>query len=187
MVGTFHPGDYLIIAPVSPESVNAGDVIVFDGVNADGDPEVIVHRVVRVLPKGLATRGDNNPWEDEDMVTGDNLVGCVTHFERGGRRRRVHGGELGLLRVRALRVWKWAGLRARMAAAVLGRRPYHLLRDSGLVARMWQPTIIRVYLLADGDPVVKYVCGGRTVARWWPATYRFQCRKPYDLIISRPD
>jgi hypothetical protein len=34
--------------------------------------------------------------------------------------------------------------------------------------------------------VVKYVCGKRTVARWWPETGQFQCRKPYDLIISRP-
>ena len=77
--------------------------------------------------------------------------------------------------------------RSRLAAGSLMRRPYSGLRGSGLVPRLWQPTITRVYLAGGGDPVVKYVCSGQTVARWWPETDRFLCRKPYDLIISRPD
>lgn len=187
MVSTFRPGDYLTIGPASLESVQTGDVIVFEGLDAAGEPDVIVHRVVGVRPEGLATRGDNNPWADGDPVTGDNLLGRVTHFERGGRRRRVRGGQWGLLYARLLCGRRWAVWRGRQAAASLGRRPYRWLRNSGLAPRLWQPAITRVYLVADGDPVVKYVCGGRTVARWWPETGRFQCRKPYDLIISRPD
>ena len=187
MAGTFRSGDYLTISPASPESVQAGDVIVFEGVDPEGEPDVVVHRVVDVLPEGLATRGDNNPWVDSVLVTADNLLGRVKHFERGGRRRRVRGGQWGLLHVRTRRAWRSVGWRTGLAAASLGRRPYRWLRASGLVARIWQPAITRVHLVADGDPVVKYVCGGRTVARWWPATGRFQCRKPYDLIISRPD
>jgi hypothetical protein len=187
MAGTFDPGDYLFIAPVSLESVNVGDVIVFDGVNAGGDPDVIVHRVVGVLPEGLVTKGDDNPWADGVLVTGDNLLGRVTHVERGGRRRRVRGGRWELLRVRLRRRWRRTVWRGRLVAASLGRWPYRWLRSSGLAPRLWQPVITRVYLVVDGDPVVKYVCEGRTVARWWPETGRFQCRKPYDLIISRPD
>ena len=187
MAGTFRPGDYLIIAPATLESVEVGDVIVFDGVDAAGEPDVIVHRVVSVLPEGLVTRGDNNSRLDPTPVTMDNLLGRVTHFERGDKRRRVRRGRWGLLWVRLHRGWRWAVWQSRLAAASLGRRPYGWLRGSRLVRWLWRPTITRIYLAGDGDPVVKYVCGGRTVARWWPEADRFQCRKPYDLIISRPD
>jgi hypothetical protein len=187
MSGTFRPGDYLVIAPMSPERVKAGDVILFDGMDADGNPDVIVHRVVAVLPDGLATRGDNNAWTDEVLVTGDNLLGLVTHVERGGERRRVRGGRSGLFRVRVLRALRLAGQWNRHMITAIGRRPYRWLRRSGLVPWLWRPSITRVYLAVDDEPVVKYVCDGRTVARWWPETGRFHCRRPYDLIISRPD
>jgi len=39
----------------------------------------------------------------------------------------------------------------------------------------------------DNKPLVKYICGGRTVARWWPEQDRFECKKPYDLVIRRED
>jgi hypothetical protein len=187
MAGTFRPGDYLTIMPASLERVRAGDVIVFEGVDAEGKPNVIVHRVVSVLPEGLATQGDKYSRADGELVTGANLLGRVTHLERGGRRRRVRGGRWGHLHVRGIRARRWAGWRSRRVVASIGRRPYGWLRGSDLVPRLWRPTITRVYLAAEDDPVVKYVCGGRTVARWWPESGRFQCRKPYDLIISRPD
>ena len=187
MAGTFRPGDYLTIIPASLESVQAGDVVAFEGMDAEGEPDVIAHRVVVVLPEGLATKGDNNPWSDGVLVTEDNLLGRVTRFERRGRRRRVCGGRWGLLRARWLRARRRAGWRSGRSVASMGRRPYRWLRGSGLVPRLWRPAITRVYLAADDDPVVKYVCGGRTVARWWPESGRFQCRKPYDLVISRPD
>jgi hypothetical protein len=187
MAGIFRPGDYLIIVPVSLESVQAGDVIVFDGLDAAGEPDVIVHRVVDVLPEGLVTRGDNNSRLDPAPVTMDNLLGRVTHFERGDKRHRVRGGWWGLQRVRLNRGWRWAVRRSRLVAASLGRQPYGWLRGSRLVCWLWRPAITKIYLAGDGDPVVKYVCGRQTVARWWPDTGRFKCRKPYDLIISRPD
>jgi hypothetical protein len=183
MGGTFRPGDYLAVAHVSLADVRPGDVVVYRRLDHQGDAEELVHRVVTRAPGGLIAQGDSNPRADTTLVTTDNLLGRVTHIERNGRTRRVRGGRLGLLRARMLHarrpVWRL------MACA--GRIPYRWLRGSDLISGLWQPVIIKIHLVMDDGPLVKYVCGGRTVACWWPEQARFECYKPYDLVIPRPD
>ncbi len=186
MLGTFRPGDYLTVEPVPLAAIRLGDVVVCRGREEAGEPDEIVHRVVDVLPDGLVTRGDNSPYVDSVPVTQDTLLGRVTHVQRGGQVRPVWGGRRGLLRARMLHArcavrrfgWRWL--------SIVGRRPYRWLRQSGLVGRLWRPAITRVRVEAEDGPLVKYVHRGRTVARWWPERGRFRCRKPYDLVISRP-
>jgi hypothetical protein len=129
----------------------------------DGEEIPIIHRVVAIRPAGLCTQGDNNAQVDAELVTADRLLGRVTYVERGGRRRLVRGGRAGQLWV----VYLHARRCAYKMAACLGRGLYRRLRASGLQ--------------------VKYVCGRRTVARWWPHQNRFECQKPYDLVIPRPN
>ena len=183
MLGTFRPGDCLTVAPVSLADVCPGDIVAFRRLDDDGDLGEFVHRVVAVVPGGLVTRGDNNPCADSTLVTADNLLGRVTHVERDGEMRPVRGGRWGLLHAWFLharcRVWR--------LVACVGRGPYRWLRHKGLIARLWRPTVMKVHLATGNGPLVKYVCGGRTVARWWPEQNRFECRKPYDLVIPRPD
>ena len=108
------------------------------------------------------------------------------HVERDGKTRRVRGGRWGLLRVRALHSWhrvRWRGWRL---VTFVGRWPYRWLRNSGLVPRLWRPPVTKIQITTENGPLVKYISGARTVAYWWPATGRFQCRKPYDLVIPRP-
>jgi hypothetical protein len=187
MAGTFRPGDYLILEPVPLATIHPGDVVVYQGRDQEGNPDDVVHRVVAVVPGGLVARGDNNPRPDNILVTADNLLGRVTHAERCGTIHPVRGGRWGLLRARLLHVWVYGRLYGGRVARILGRWPYRALRRSGLVPRLWQPAITRIVLTpADGPAVVKYVSRGRTVARWWPATGRFLCRRPYDLVIRRP-
>jgi len=187
MLGTFRPGDYLTLESVAFDSIRPGDVVVFRGVNQEGEPDQIVHRVVAIQLDGLVTWGDNNPWADTDLVLEEDLLGRVVRFERDGRTRPVHGGRWGLMHFRTLRTRHRLRWRSRRLIVSVGRWPYRLLRSSGLVPRLWQPSITTVYLTTEDGPVVKYVCGGRTVARWWPEANRFRCRKPYDLIIARPE
>jgi len=71
--------------------------------------------------------------------------------------------------------------------AFVGRWPYGWLRNSRLVSQLWRPVITRIYITTEDGPLVKYISGRRTVARWWPATGRFHCCKPYDLVIPRPN
>jgi hypothetical protein len=187
MGGTFRPGDCLTVVTVPLADVRPGDVVVYRGPNHRGEAEELVHRVVAASPGGLVARGDSNLRADATLVTADTLLGRVTHVERDGRTRPVRGGRLGLLRARVLharrRVWRhvWRLL------VLVGRRPYRRLRESGLIARLWRPAVIKIRLATENGPLVKYVCGGRTVARCWPAEGRFECRKPYDLVLRRED
>ncbi|MGC9333599.1 MAG: signal peptidase I [Anaerolineae bacterium] len=182
MAGTFRAGDRLTLASATIDEVRPGDVVVYTSTHGGGRDE-LVHRIVSVAPDGLVARGDNNPCPDPVVVTDDNLLGRVTHVERAGRTWPVPGGWWGLLHARRQRIrvalWRWA--------KAVGRRPYRRLRASGLVARYWRPTVQTVRVTTDKGPVVKYVCEGRTVAEWWPEQDRFECRKPYDLVIPRPE
>ena len=181
MRGTFRPGDRLTVEPVSLSDLRAGDVVVFHGVNCREDADTIVHRVVAVRADGLVTRGDNSSTADLYPLTEERLVGRVVKVERGGRSWNVHNGRAGLCRAYALRL-----LRSAVALlGLIGRWPYRGLRASGLARRFWQPAITRVYLQTERGPLVKYVCAGRTVACWRPTERRFECRKPYDLVIDR--
>ena len=183
MTGTFRLGDCLVIEPLSVADICPGDVVAFRRPENGGGVDTVTHRVVAVTSGGLVTRGDNNRCVDAVLVTAENLLGRVTHVERdGGVVRRVQGGRLGLLRARVL----WAGRSALGARGGVGGGPYRWLRERGLLRRLWQPTVMRVRVETDGGPLIKYVCGGRTVARWWPQAGRFECRKLYDLVIPRP-
>ncbi len=183
MLGTLRPGDQLVIEPVPFTAMRPGDVVAFRPTAADDEKIPIVHRVVAIRPAGLLTQGDNNAQVDAELVTADRLLGRVTYVEGGGRRRLVRGGRAGQLWVVYLR----ARRRVYHLAARLGHGPYQFLRASGLMRRVWRPRITRLRLVNNRGTLVKYVCGGRTVARWWPDQNRFECRKPYDLVIPRPD
>jgi signal peptidase I len=183
MLGTLRPGDQVVIEPVPLTAIRPGDIVAFRQTIADDGKLPIVHRVVAIRPMGLLTQGDNNAQVDEELVAADRLLGRVTHIERGGRRRLVCGGRAGQLWVVYLR----ARRRVYNLAARLGRGLYQRLRASGLMRRVWRPKITRVRLVNNHGTLVKYVCGRRTVARWWPHQNRFQCQKPYDLVIPRPD
>jgi signal peptidase I len=187
MLGTFRPGDRLLAEIVPLTAVRPGDVVIYRGQEKEGKPERIVHRVVAVTAGGLVTRGDNNRQVDKGLVTQDVLVGRVTHRERGGRVRPVWAGCWGVLQLWARRAWRRVRRLGWQLLRLVGAWLYRWLRTSGLAGRLWRPTITRLLVTTGNGPLVKYVHRQRTVARWRPATGRFSCRRPYDLIILRPD
>jgi hypothetical protein len=162
-------------------------VVTYRGYSPDGEPTDVVHRVVAIRPGGLVTQGDNNARPDDGLVTQEVLLGRVTHLERGGRVRRVWPGRRGALHAGARRAWSrvwrlgWRGLR------IVGRRPYRRLREGSLVRRLWRPEIIRLHVETANGPLVKYLHRGRVVGWWRPESGGFSCRKPHDLVITRPD
>ncbi len=182
MRGTFRPGDRLTVEPTALSELCVGDVVVFHGVNCREGADTIVHRVVATRADGLVTCGDNAMMADLYTLTAERLVGRVIQVERRGRTWAVRNGWAGLWRVRALRLLRFI---IRLLA-LIGRWPYRGLRASGLVRRFWRPVITRVYLRTERGLLVKYLHGGRTVAWWRPTERRFECRKPYDLVIDSP-
>lgn len=183
MRGTFRPGDGLVIAAVGVAAVRCGDVVVFGSRNGVAESRDVVHRVVRVVAEGLITRGDSNHFVDPDPVTAENLVGVVKHARRGRRLIAVAGGARGTWQARIQRM-RWL---LRRVLGKLARRPYHALRVSGLVRRVWRPEVRVLVVQYEHGPVAKVLVGRRSVAAMSLATGRFVCRKPYDLVLRRED
>lgn len=190
MAGTFRPGEILILKPTDIKNIRPGDVVVYECQTQqeaeavkhprNGNPPTeAVHRVVSILPEGLVTRGDNNPGVDRELVTQDNLVGLVTHVERGRKQSVVFGGLAGLIHTRVLQskrfLWK--------LFAHLGGGLYRKLRASGFVAKIWHPKFTKIILLTEEGLIVKYTFSSRSVASWMPKKERFICQKPFDLVL----
>ena len=183
MQGTFSFGDRLIIEHVQLASVRPGDVVVYRVLNHQSKRDMLVHRVMGVVSNGLVLRGDNNFCDDKTLVDKNNLVGRVSHVERGGKRAPVRSGCSGLLIARVshglrfLRHIMWKFIR------IMGRWSYRRLRDSGLIQRLWKPSILKIQLMTANGPLIKYVCRNRTVAFLWPHKDSVTYRKPYDLVM----
>lgn len=175
---TLRPGDVLMVSPAGPEEISRGDVVAFRRTGPGGDVTIVAHRVQSRTEAGFTTRGDSMPSPDVESLHPTSLIGRVHLVQRGNQIRPVWGGRAGQL---------WASyVRLCRQVARWARRPYNLLRASGLVHRLWKPRLVQVHLGSGDGRQVKYIHRGRAVARWWPEEGRFWCRKPYDLVIAPP-
>ena len=178
MTPTFRAGSILYVRP-QMRGLTAGDVIVFRDTSSQ---ENIVHRVVAVHGDELITRGDHNALNDELPVQPEQIFGKVERVQIGLAEKPVQGGQRG---------WRQAQLQRALqhlsgaTKRVLGI-PYRLLRRSGLVARFWHPVLTQVNFQENGICFIKYIHRRRTIAIWYPAQGRFECRKPYDLALRAP-
>lgn len=178
MWGTFRAGDILLTEAISLEDVRLGDVLTYCSSQCRKTRDVVVHRVVAHTSGGFVTQGDAMRRPDTDPVRAQNLLGRVIQIQRGGRVYPVKNGWRGRL---------WAHyLRIRRRFLSLGRAPYHWLRASGIARRLWSPPVASVTLATSEGLMVKYLCGGKTVAFWRPETSTYWCRKPYDLVLDVP-
>lgn len=187
MAGTFRDGDALRTIPVAHADLRVGDVVVYRKPGASEGRDKVVHRVVRIIPGGVILCGDYNPVHMVEVVLAEDILGRVTHVERAGRWRRVQNGRGGQVRGlvlharRTLRRWTWKH------AQRIGGPTYRRFKRSGLARRIWKPAITQITLQTDYGPSIKYLVRGRTVAQWWPQLNHFEIRRPYDLVITRPE
>ena len=179
MAPTFRAGQLLYVRPTGA-CIEPGDVVVY----RHGDLHV-VHRVVSIAQGRLVTRGDACPQPDACPVVPEQLIGRVEMLEDHGRLRPVRGGHRGLWRART----GWVAREARTAARPL-RALYCGLRGSPVVRSVLNAVFGRgltsVRVETPDGPIVKYLWRGRVVARWWADENRFECRKPFDLLIAPP-
>jgi signal peptidase I len=152
----------------------------------EAESRLLVHRVIAVRPRGLVTRGDNNPAPDKDFVSPELLVGRVAALERLGRRVRVCGGTGGFIIASGRRFFRRVARSFFRVVRFPLRPAYRLFRRSGIIGAIWKPRLTAVQFRSPSGPFVKYMRGSRTIAMWWPERRNFQCRRPYDLIIKPP-
>ena len=176
MRSTFISGQYLYTHPLS-DTPNPGDVVVYRKGNG-----YVVHRVKKVLKTGIVTRGDNNPFEDDQLVSPTQLVGVVKKAGHGHTPRPVQGGRWGLFRAQVR--WKAMEVSNRLLP-VIGA-PYRWLKKSRLVPRIWHPAITMLQVHTQDGLMIKYINRGKTVATWLPELRHFHCKRIFDLVILPP-
>lgn len=182
MTPLFFPGDLLCVRKSVFGSTHLGDVVICDLETNKQHNNYVVHRVVLAKDDYLVTQGDNNLKPDKQMVTKDTFVGLVTSFGRQKHVYSVKGGYIGLFYARIIhaRNYIWFFIKR------LGWRIYRLIHQSGMVAKVWQPAIIKIRVMTHEGPLIKYCHINRTIARWWPEIKKFDIVKPFDLVIPSP-
>jgi len=178
MYPTLIEPELLEVVPYSSTPVHVGDVVFF--VQA-ADAAQIVHRVVRLAPAGLVTRGDNSPGDDEGLCRFDDVRGQVVAAWRGQRRRAILGGRLGQWGAWSLRM-------RRMFLAAGGRlltRPYHALARCGLL-RPLVPAGLRPRVLSfQNEGLVRYrLVMGRLIVGEYDAARRAWRIQPPFLVFT---
>jgi hypothetical protein len=183
MDGTFRFGDRLIIESVALHDVRLGDIVVYRAMNRRGMEDTLVHRVCGIHHGSLITKGDNNPHKDSTPVNGENLIGKVTQVEREGtvisaKRFEANPFQPHFVR-RTLSIRRGLFYLTRFFGGDL----YRWMRNRGTLTKAWRPDLMKVRVMTEKGPMVKYVHKNRTIARRWSNTGQFICRKPFDLVL----
>jgi signal peptidase I len=176
---TLHESDLLEIVPYGGGAAQVGDVIAVAPPDAD---HLVVHRVVRVMPEGVCTRGDNSAGEDDWCLGPERVIGRVVAAWRGQRRRRISGGWTGRLWVYALRGRRILG----RVASLLLRPVYHWLAHTGIVRRL-VPASLRprvVVFGADARARLRLLLGRRIVGEYVPGWRKWRFRRPFRLLVD---
>ncbi|MBN1815650.1 MAG: hypothetical protein JXA14_27700 [Anaerolineae bacterium] len=176
---TLHESDLLEIAPYGDGAAQVGDVGVLAPPDAD---HLVVHRVVRVMPEGICTRGDNNTGEDGWCLGPERVIGRVVAAWRGRRRRRIFGGWAGQLWGYALRGRRILG----RAVAALLRPVYHGLACVGIVRR-FVPSSLKpcvVVFQAGERRWLRLMLGRRVAGQCSPFQGRWIIRRPFRLLVD---
>jgi signal peptidase I len=177
MQSTFRTGQLLYVRP-GVQDVKPGDVVVYEQAG-----RYFVHRVLSIGENGYITRGDNNQFTDPEPVASGQVIGRVEIHQSQSGSTWVRGGRAGLWLVHLRTAARWLEPSLRL---VFGW-PYRLLKASKIVPRIWRPVISHVHLNTDSSTLVKYIYHKKTVAIWEASRGRFECRQPFDLIISHPE
>lgn len=179
MTPTLHESDLLEILFYDDRTVRVGDVIALAPPDAN---HLVVHRVVRLMPEGVYTRGDNNTWEDGWCLGSERVIGRVVAAWRGRRRRRILGGWAG-------RLWGYAIRERRILGRVVSMLlspVYHGLARSGIVHALMPASFKpRVVLFGTGESArMRLLLGRRIVGEYVPDWRKWRFRRPFRLLVD---
>jgi signal peptidase I len=178
MKGTFRPGDWLRIERTDWGEIACGDVVVFK-CQSQGEESIVVHRVISRTILALVTRGDANPEPDAHPVAEPECLGRVVAFERGGRRRIVRKGKMGLLHARRVRA-------GRVLLRILFRpfRPFFRhARERDWIGALFHESIQEVHFITPRGPLVKFIRRGKTVGTWRPDEKQLLCGRIGRMLL----
>jgi signal peptidase len=172
---TLSESDLLAIEPYDNQPVRIGDVIFF--LSPQGEKPA-VHRVVRISPEGVRTRGDNNTRMDPWIIHPEDIFGRVVRAARGEKQRSVYGGIAGQLWSLSVRAFK-------MLEKSLSFF-YHRLAQSSLF-RYLVPLQKRMRIIALTSATgkeFKLLLGRWVVGRYKPEMISWHIRRPFRLFVD---
>lgn len=167
--------DVLEVAPYDNQPIRVGDVIYFVPPHWQ---HPVIHRVVRVTPTGIRTRGDNNSRIDPWIILPEDVIGQVVRAARGKRRRPIYGGIAGRLWAVGVSIFK-----------VVVKFPsffYYLLACSVLL-RYLLPLHRRMRIITINQPggeELQLVLGHWLVGRRRPGMDHWWIRRPFRLFVD---
>ena len=86
---TLRESELMEIVPYDNRPLRVGDVVLF---LLSTDDQFVVHRIIRISPAGISTRGDNNTKEDAFLLQPSDIKGQAVAVWRGQKRREIAGG-----------------------------------------------------------------------------------------------
>jgi len=171
--------DTLQVVPYGEARIACGDVVVF---SSPVDRRRIAHRVIRVTPRGLKTRGDNGGAVDPWILDPGDIIGRVAYVQRADARIRIYGGLPGRLYASALRVKVTLG----KAASLLFGPSYRWAARRGIFFRLI-PSRMRPRIIAFERPKGKelqLVAGRFIIGRLPPEARTWWVRRPFRLFVN---
>ena len=179
MTPLLREGDVLEVVPYDGATVRRWDVIVYDSPWHD---LTVVHRVVRVEPEGIRTRGDANSRMDPYVLAPADIKGRVTLVRRAQGQFSLYPGAYGLAQGWLVKLRQHAyslllyflepGSRMLMRATRLRRYALMALRPQLLCFNRACGTEIQLSL------------GGRVIAKRLPDSAHWQIRHRYRLLVD---
>jgi hypothetical protein len=173
---TLHEPELMEVKPYNHRPFRVGDVILFLPAEA-GQP--VVHRIIRVTPAGISTRGDNNTREDSFLLQPKNIIGQVVAAWLGQQRRRIRGGLPGRLIIR------WRRILERGVRPIL-HPLYQALSHGGVLVRLLparlRPRVVVFHI--KGRDRFHLLLGKRTIGRYDDQRNRWQVQRPFRLFVD---
>ena len=167
------------ILPYDNRPLRVGDVAFFLSPEVD---QPVVHRIVRMAPKGMSTLGDNNTQEDAFLLQPGDIKGRVVAAWRGQKRRQIAGGLQGRLTSRWLR---WRRVLDRGGSYLL--HPfYHALSRCGVIASVL-PVPLRprvVVFRTQGRDRFRLLWGQYVIGRFHEQKRQWQIQRPFRLFVD---
>jgi hypothetical protein len=177
---TLREPELLEIVPYGSRPMKVGDVVLFLSPEHD---QQIVHRIIRLSPKGIITRGDNNSQEDPYCIKPDNILGRAVAAWRGSNRRTIAGGRQGL--------WlsRWIGWQRKVdkSSSFLLHPIYNDLWYRKYLAHIlpkrFRPRVVVFQVNGESRPYI--LIGKSLVGRFDGEKKEWQIRRPFKLIVNQ--
>jgi hypothetical protein len=176
---TLREPEMMEIAPYDNRPLRVGDVVFF---LAPQNDQPVVHRLARVTPAGLSTRGDNNTQEDAFVLQPGDIKGRVVAVWRGRKRREIAGGLQGRLTSRWLR---WRRVLDGGVSRLL-HPLYQAASDWGSFAWLL-PAPLRprvVVFQTQGRDQFRLLWGQHIIGRYHEQKRQWQIQRPFRLFVD---